>query len=137
MLARWGIRLASSLVGIAVGLLLSAAVVSNVSISASALVEATLIFWLVHIVVQVMALRVLVRQPSIALAGLLALASTVIALVIVNAIVSGLTIHGAGAYIPTAVIIWLTTAVSDTLGARKIKARRTGSPEGRADSSER
>jgi hypothetical protein len=124
MLARWGLRLGSSLVGIALGLLLASAVVSEFSISATALVEATLIFWLVHLVVQVVALRVLIRQPSIALAGLLALASTVVALVIVNAIVSGLAIHGAKTYVPAALIIWLTTAISDTVGARMIKARR-------------
>ena len=124
MLTRWEIRLGSSLVGIAAGLLLSAAVVSKLSITASALVEATLIFWLVHFVVQVMALRVLIRQPSIALAGLLALVSTIISLVIVNAIVSGLTIHGATAYVPAALIIWLTTAIGDTIGSRKIKANR-------------
>lgn len=124
MLTRWGIRLGSSLVGIAAGLLLSAAVVSKFSITASALVAATLIFWLVHFVVQVMALRVLVRQPSIALAGLLALVSTVISLIVVNVIVSGLTIHGATTYVPATLIIWLTTATSDTIGARMIKTRR-------------
>lgn len=124
MLTRWGIRLASSLIGIAVGLLLTAAVVSSFSISATALVESTLIFWLVHFVVQVMALRVLIRQPSIALAGLLALVATIISLFIVNAIVSGLTIHGVKAYLPAALIIWITTALADTLGARKIKDER-------------
>ena len=124
MLTRWGIRLGSSLIGIAAGLLLSAAIVNKVSISATALVEATLIFWLVHFVIQVMALRVLIRQPSISLAGLLALVSTIISLVIVNAIVSGMSIHGAAAYVPAALIIWLTTALSDTIGARMIKDRR-------------
>ena len=124
MLARWGIRLASSLIGIAAGLLLSAAVITNVSLSAAALVEATLIFWLVHFVVQVIALRVLIRQPSISLAGLLALLSTVIALIIVTAIVPGLKIHGIKAYLPATLIIWATTALSDTIGARKIRASR-------------
>ena len=124
MLTRWGIRLASSLVGIAAGLLLSAAVVSKFSISATALVEATLIFWLVHFVIQVVALRILIRQPSISLAGLLALVSTILSLIIVNAIVSGMSIHGAGAYVPVALIVWVTTALSDTIGARMIKDRR-------------
>ncbi len=124
MLKRWGIRLASSLVGIAAGLLLSAAIVSDFSVTAAALVEATLIFWGVHLVVQVMALRVLVRQPSVALAGLLALASTIVSLVIVNAIVSGLAIHGAATYVPAALIIWITTAIGDTVGVRMIKASR-------------
>jgi hypothetical protein len=124
MLTRWGIRLTSSLIGIAAGLLLSAAVISKVSISATALIEATLIFWAVHFFVQVLALRVLIRQPSIALAGLLALASTIISLIIVTAVVGGLSIHGPEAYIPATLIIWLTTAISDTIGARKIRARR-------------
>jgi hypothetical protein len=124
MLKRWGIRLASSLVGIAVGLLLSTAILGNFSVTAAALVEATLIFWGVHFFVQIMALRVLVRQPSVALAGLLALASTIVALVIVNAIVSGLSIHGAATYVPAALIIWVTTAIGDTIGVRTIKASR-------------
>ena len=124
MLTRWGIRLASSLIGIAAGLLLSSALVSKFSISATALVEATLIFWLVHFVIQVIALRILIRQPSISLAGLLALVSTILSLVIVNAIVSGMSIHGAGAYVPVALIVWITTALSDTIGARMIRDRR-------------
>ena len=124
MLTRWGIRLGCSLAGIAAGLLLATAIVSDFSITATALVEATLIFWLVHFVVQVIALRVLIRQPSIALAGLLALVATVVSLVIVNAIVSGLSIHGVKTYVPAALIIWLTTALGDTVGVRMIKARR-------------
>ncbi len=95
MLVRWGIRAASSLAGVAVGILVSSAVLSKFSIDATAVVEAILIFWLVHLVVQLIALRVLVHEPSIALAGLLALASTIVALIIVNAIVGGLAIHGA------------------------------------------
>ncbi len=124
MLTRWGIRFASSLIGIAAGLLLSSAILSKFSIDFTALVEATLIFWVVHLFVQVLALRVLVRQPSIALAGLLALASTIIALIIVTAIVSGLTVHGAQTYVIATLIIWITTATSDTIGRREIRARR-------------
>ncbi len=124
MLSRWGIRLASSLIGIAAGLALSAAIVSKVSINAGALVAATLIFWAVHFFVQVIALRILIRQPSIALAGLLALISTIVALIIVTAIVGGLSIHGPKAYIPAALIIWITTALADTIANHKIKEQR-------------
>ena len=91
MLARLGIRLAASLAGVAIGLLLADALLSKLSLNATALVEATIIFWIAHLAVQFLALRVLVRQPSVALAGLLALGSTVVALIIVNLIVSGLT----------------------------------------------
>jgi hypothetical protein len=43
---------------------------------------------------------------------------------IVTAIVGGLSIHGPEAYIPAALIIWLTTALADTIGNRKIKEQR-------------
>jgi hypothetical protein len=124
MLARWGIRLATSLAGIAVGILLSSAVLSKFSVNATAVVEASLLFWLVHIGVSVLALRVLVRQPSIALAGLLALASTIVSLIIVNAIVSGLTIHGIQTYVAATLIIWFTTSVGDIVARQMIKTRR-------------
>jgi putative membrane protein len=124
MFARLGIRLAASLVGIAVGLLLANALLSKFSIDATALLEATLIFWVVHLAVQFMALRVLVRQPSIALAGLLALASTVVALIIVNIIISGLSISGASTYVLATLIVWLATAISETVGRRAIRDRR-------------
>jgi hypothetical protein len=124
MLARWGIRLATALAGIAVGILLSSAVLSKFSVNATAVVEASLLFWLVHIGVSVLALRVLVRQPSIALAGLLALASTIVSLIIVNAIVSGLTIHGIQTYVAATLIIWFTTSVGDIVARQMIKTRR-------------
>jgi hypothetical protein len=124
MLTRVGIRLGTSLVGIAIGILLSGALLEKFSINATALVEATLVFWIVHLGVSFMALRVLVREPSIALAGLLALASTVVSLIIVNVVVSGLTISGLQTYVLATAIVWLATAVSDTIGRRMIRARR-------------
>ena len=124
MLVRWGIRAASSLAGVAVGILVSSAVLTKFSIDATAVVEATLIFWLIHLVVQLIALRVLVHEPSIALAGLLALASTIVALIIVNAIVGGLAIHGAQTYVFATLIIWPATSISDMIGHRMIRARR-------------
>jgi hypothetical protein len=123
MLARWGIRLGTSLAGIAIGILVSSAALSKFSVNATAVVEASLLFWLVHIGVSVLALRVLVRQPSIALAGLLALASTIVSLIIVNAIVSGLTIHGLQTYVAATLIIWSTTSVGDIVARQLIKAR--------------
>src|SRR5262245_49358965 len=107
MLARWGIRLATSLVGIAVGIILSATLLDNFSIDAGGLVEATLLFWIVHIVVNFLALRVLIRQPSVPLAGILALGSTIVALIVVNAIVGGMRVHGVSTYVLATLIIWL------------------------------
>ena len=97
---------------------------SKFSVTASAVVWSTLMFGGIHLVVQLIALRVLVREPSIALAGLLALASTIVSLIIVNLIVSGLTIRGVSTYVIATVIIWLTTALGDMIGRRLVRARR-------------
>jgi hypothetical protein len=124
MLARWGIRLGTSLAGIAAGLIVSATLLDDFSIDAGALVVATLLFWIVHIAVQFFALRVLIRQPSVALAGLLALASTIVALIVVNIVISGMSIHGVSTYVLATLMIWLATVVGDVIGRRMIRARR-------------
>jgi hypothetical protein len=112
------------LVGAAVGLVVSAGVLSGLSLSVTALIETTVVFWLVHLAVQFLAVKVLIRQPSVPLAGLLAIASTVVSLVIVAAVVSGLRIHGASTYLFATLIIWTTTALADLVGQRMIRERR-------------
>ena len=107
MLVRLGIRAGTSLAGIAVGILLSSAVLDKFSLNATAVLESTLVFWVVHLAVGFVALKVLVREPSLALAGLLALASTIVSLIIVNAIVSGLYISGLQTYVLATAIVWL------------------------------
>ena len=124
MLARLAIRLGTSLIGIAVGIIVCSAVLSRFTINATAIVEATLVFWFVHLATQFMALKVLVHQPSIALAGLLAIASTIVALIIVNVIVSGLSIHGLNTYVFATLIIWVMTSISDIAARQTIRARR-------------
>jgi hypothetical protein len=124
MLARWGIRLGTSLAGIAVGIVLSAALLEKFSIDAPAVVLATGLFWIVHLVVQFLALRVLIRQPSVALAGLLALGSTIVALAVVDIVVDGVSISGVSTYVLATLIIWLATVVGDLIGGRMIAARR-------------
>ena len=124
MLGRWVIRLAASLIGIAAGLVLSVALLSDFSGSTTAIVEATILFWIVHIVVNFFALKVLIRQPSVAMAGILALASTIIALIIVNIVISGISISGIATYVLATLIIWITTAIADVIGGRMIRDRR-------------
>ena len=124
MLARWGIRIALSLIGIVVGILLASAIFDGFSATTTGIVEATIVFWIVNLIVNFLAVRVLVRQPSVALAGLLALASTVVSLIIVNLIVSDISIHGLSAYLGATLVIWITTAVADSIGRRMIRDRR-------------
>jgi hypothetical protein len=124
VLVRWAIRIGMGLAGAAAGLVVSDAVLSDLSMSATALVEATVVFWLVHLAVQFLALRVLIRQPSVALAGLLAIGSTIVSLVVVNVVVPGLHVHGPSTYLFATLIIWLTTALADFVGQRMIRERR-------------
>jgi len=124
VLVRWAIRIGMGLAGAAAGIVVSAAVLTGLTFTVTALIEATVVFWLVHLVVQFLALRVLIRQPSVALAGLLAIASTVVALIVVSLVVPGLHIHGASTYLFATLIIWLTTAVADFIGQRMIRERR-------------
>ena len=130
MLARWGIRLAASLIGIAVGIILSAALLDDFDVTTTGVVIATALFWIVHLVVNFIALRVLIRQPSVSMAGLLALASTIVALFVVNLVVDDISIHGASTYILATLIIWICTALGDVIGGRMVRARRR---ERRAD----
>jgi hypothetical protein len=124
VLVRWAIRIGLGLAGVAVGILVSAAVLSGLSITVTAIIETTVIFWLVHIAVQFLALRVLIRQPSVALAGLLAIAATIVSLIVVTLIVPGLHVHGASTYLFATLIIWVATAAADFVAQRMIRARR-------------
>jgi len=82
------------------------------------------VFWIIHIIVNFFAVKVLIRQPSVAMAGLLALASTIVSLIIVNLIVSDISIGGATTYVLATLIIWITTAAADMLGGRRIRDNR-------------
>jgi small-conductance mechanosensitive channel len=124
VLRRWGIRLGTSLVAIAAGLMISSAALGDFNINAGGLLEATLLFWIVHIIVSFLALRVLIRQPSVAMAGLLALASTVVALIIVALIVPGLNVHGLGTFVVATLIIWVATVIGDFVARSMIRDRR-------------
>src|SRR5712691_10903864 len=124
MLARVGIRIVSSFAGILIGIVVSVALLTVFSASARAIVESTLLFWVVHVVLNFVALRILIRQPSVATAGLLALASTIVSLIIVDIFVSGLKIHGVSTFVIATVIIWIATALAGVIGRRKIRQRR-------------
>jgi hypothetical protein len=126
MIVRLGIRIAASLIGIVIGIVLSAAIFDGFSTSSTGIIEATIVFWIVFLIVNFLALRVLIRQPSVGLAGLLALVSTIVSLVIVNLLVSDISIHGASAYLGATLVIWISTAIADTVGRRMIRARRRG-----------
>ena len=58
MLARLGIRVVASLVGILIGIVASVALLSGFSATTQAIAVSTLLFWVVNLVVNFVALRV-------------------------------------------------------------------------------
>ncbi len=123
-LGDWGSDSSPSLAGVAIGILVADALLADFSASVAAIIETTIVFWLVNLAVSFLAIRVLVRNPSVAVAGLLALAATVLSLVIVNILVSGLHIHGTTTYVFATLIIWITSAVATMVGGRKAREQR-------------
>ena len=69
MLARMGIRFVALLVGILIGIVASVALLSGFSATTQAIVVSTLLFWVVNLVVNFVALRVLLRQPAVSDGG--------------------------------------------------------------------
>jgi hypothetical protein len=124
MFARLGVRLVASLAGVAVGILLADVLLTGFSAGAGAIIETTIVFWVVNLAVSFLALKVLVRNPSVPVAGLLALASTILSLVIVNVLVSGLKLSGTTTYVFATLIIWITSAISVMVGGRKAREQR-------------
>lgn len=124
MFARLGIRLVASLAGVAVGILLADVLLTGFSASVGAIIETTIVFWVVNLAVSFLALKVLVRNPSVPVAGLLALASTILSLIIVNILVSGLSLSGTTTYVFATLIIWITSAISVMVGGRKAREQR-------------
>jgi CDP-diglyceride synthetase len=121
---RLGIRLAASLAGVAIGILVADALLTDFSASVTAIIETTIVFWLVNLAVSFLAIKVLVRNPSVAVAGLLALTATILSLIIVNILVSGLHIHGTTTYVFATLIIWITSAIATMVGGRKAREQR-------------
>jgi len=111
-------RIASGIVGIVTGLVIADALLTGVSFTAVGLVEAALVYWVIHIVVTIVAFRALVREPSITRLLVLPLVVSVASLAISARFVDGMEIEGGSTYLWTAVIVWACTAVGHLVGHR-------------------
>ncbi|MFM8304134.1 MAG: hypothetical protein ACKOA9_07555 [Actinomycetota bacterium] len=123
MLMRLLTRIASGIVGIVTGLIVADALLTDVSFTPVGLVEAALVYWVIHIVVTIVAFRALVREPSITRLLVLPLVVSVASLAISTHFVSGMQIEGGSTYIWTALIVWICTAVAH-LGGHRINHKR-------------
>lgn len=124
MLVRLATRVGTGLVGAVAGLVLSAALLSGVSLTATGLVQAAVVFWVIHILVTFVAIRALVREPTITRVVFLPMLVTIASLVICSVIVTGLSIHGVLSYVWSGLILWACMAAAHSVGRRRLREER-------------
>jgi uncharacterized protein YacL len=108
---RFLVRTAVFLVSTAVGLLVAALVLDDMSIDATAFIVVVVIVAVLQAVLAPFITKSTVRNAP-ALLGAAGLISTFIALVVANVVVDGLTISGLGTWVLATLIVWLVTMVA-------------------------
>lgn len=99
------------LVANAIGLLVAAAVLDDVTIDGTAFVLAVVIFTVVEVVIQPLITQIAVRH-SRALMGSSALVATLVGLVVTDVVSEGLSISGALTWVLATVIVWAAGLVA-------------------------
>lgn len=99
------------LVANAIGLLVAAAVLDDVTIDGAAFVLAVVIFTVVEVVIQPLITQIAVRH-SRALMGSSALVATLVGLVVTDVVSEGLSISGALTWVLATVIVWAAGLVA-------------------------
>lgn len=99
------------LVANAIGLLVAAAVLDDVTIDGTAFVLAVVIFTVVEVVIQPLITQIAVRH-SRALMGSSALVATLVGLVVTDIVSEGLSISGALTWVLATVIVWAAGLVA-------------------------
>lgn len=99
------------LVANAIGLLVAAAVLDDVTIDGAAFVLAVVLFTVVEVVIQPLITQIAVRH-SRALMGSSALVATLVGLVVTDVVSEGLSISGALTWVLATVIVWAAGLVA-------------------------
>ncbi len=100
-----------SLLASAVGIIVAAAVLEDMTVNSSAFIVAVLIFTLVNALATPFLANV-ARKGATALLGAVALISTLVSLIVTHAINDGFSIHGLSTWVIAAVIVWLAGLVA-------------------------
>jgi putative membrane protein len=103
---RFLVRLLIQVLAAAVGLIVAAAILENMTIDGVAFFTAVLIFVVVDAIASPFLAKVAMKNQS-ALLGAVALVSTLIGLIVTTWISDGLSIKGASTWILAALIVWL------------------------------
>jgi uncharacterized membrane protein YvlD (DUF360 family) len=126
-LIRLIVRTAVLLVANAAGLIVAATVLDGMTLDATGLIVAVVVFTVTMALMQPFLAVQLRRGGSAALGGV-ALIATLVALIITVLITDGLSIEGVGTWIAAAVIVWLAALIAafilPFLGLRKFLQQR-------------
>jgi uncharacterized membrane protein YvlD (DUF360 family) len=121
------VRLGIALVGSAVGLIVAAAILDDMTLDASGFILAVIIFTVVAALIQPFLAGQLARRGSSALGGV-ALIATFVALLVTDLVSDGLSIEGIGTWIAATVIVWVASLLAvfilPFLGLRKYLEER-------------
>lgn len=108
------IRVALTIVGNAIGLLIAGAVLDDMNMSASGFIVALLIFTVAEVVLEPLIGRIANRRAQ-ALQGGTALVTTFLALLITDLISDGLNIDGGLTWVLATLIVWLATMLAGVI----------------------
>ena len=105
------VRLLIAFASNAVGLIVAAAVLDGMALSATGFLVALAVFTIVFALLQPFLISVLRRSPA-ALLGGVALIATLASLIITTLLTDGLSIHGIGSWIAATLIVWLASVLA-------------------------
>jgi putative membrane protein len=105
------IRIGLQLVGNAIGLIVAALILDDMSLDGAAFILAVIIFTVLAVIVQPLIQKVALKNME-ALQGSSALITTFIALLLTDWISDGLSIDGAATWILATIIVWLITMLA-------------------------
>ena len=114
----------TGLIGAVAGLVLSAALLSGVTLTVGGLIQAAVVFWIIHVLVTFVAIRAVVKEPTISRVVFLPMLITIASLVICSILVSGLSIHGPLNFVWAGLILWACMAAAHAVGRNKLRDSR-------------
>ncbi|MBV8347483.1 MAG: phage holin family protein [Mycolicibacterium sp.] len=104
------LRTAALMASWAIGLLVAALVVPDVSVSVSGFIVAVALFSLAEAMLSVLILK-LPRESATLLLGGTALVLTLVALILASVFTHGLTIRGTASWLATTILVWVVTTL--------------------------
>ena len=120
-----------ALIGDAIGLIVAAVLLDDMTLNGAAFVIAVVIFTLAFVILQPLVIKMAITHSS-ALAGGSALIATLVALIITDVFSDGLSISGVGTWVLATIIVWVVSLLAGVLLPlvmfKKALERRTGAP---------